>query len=201
MSSKFDSRPKGSDGSDFRHRQKVANHYKDSVVNKFRLKFVLSLHCMLLFLLILKVSEDLLDQFSVDFGPLERLNVPTPHFWEYWWLLSFVPVVIAFYALPKNNAKMMSRAYYGFFFTALLPVAFGAGYSLPLLIKFSSEHGAVDQLVKFLNVPLVVLEYAFYAVAFQVHVFTMYFATQLMKAWNQKSIKTSAKPKADKKAE
>uniref|UniRef100_A0A915JAM7 Protein jagunal n=1 Tax=Romanomermis culicivorax TaxID=13658 RepID=A0A915JAM7_ROMCU len=182
MSSKFGPRAAGSDGSDFKHRQRVANHYKESVVNKFRLKCVLILHIFLIVLLFFRVSEDILDQFDLDWAPLERLNLPTPHFWEYWWLLSFAPIMLAFWSMPKNNSRLMTQSYYCFFALALLPIACGAGYLLPSLYKFIYEPSSqkFDLFIKF---PIIILEYAFFAVSFQVHIFTMYFASQLIKAW------------------
>lgn len=130
----------------------------------------------------LKVVEDILDQFEIDWGPLERLNVPTPHFWEYWWLFSVIPLAFAFLAMPKNNEKRMSQSYYGIFLFGLIPVAAGAGHMLPTLVDYVKNPQDED-VVLFLNFPLVVLEYAFFAVAFQIHAFAMYFESQLIKSW------------------
>jgi len=129
-----------------------------------------------------KVVEDILDQFEIDWGPLERMNVPTPHFWEYWWLFSLIPLIFAFLAMPRNNEKRMSQSYYGLFLFGLIPVAAGAGSMLPTLVDYVKNPQDED-VVLFLNFPLVVLEYAFFVVAFQIHAFAMYFESQLIKSW------------------
>lgn len=167
-----------------------------SVINKFRLKCVLALHALLLLLMFFKVFEDILDQFDIDWGPLERLQVPMPNFWEYWWLFSLIPLVFAFLAMPRNNDKRMSQSYYGMFLFGLIPVAAGAGHKLPTIINYV-KNPQDDDVVMFLNFPLVVLEYAFFAVAFQIHAFTMYFESQLIKSWQPVVNREPAPPATD----
>jgi len=185
MASKFGARPVGTDGSDFRHRQRVAAHYRDSVTNKFRLKCAVLLHASLLGVMIFKLLEDILDRFEIDWGPLERLKVPVPHFWEYWWVASALPCIGSLTALPRNNERRLRQCYYGFFLFGLIPVAIGAGSKLPQLLDYSGYggDGGPPTTERFLGFPMVVVWFMFFAVAFQVHAFTMYFVTHLIKAW------------------
>jgi len=197
MASKYGARPVGTDGSDFKHRQRVALHYRESVTNKFRLKCAVLLHGFLLLLMLIKLLEDILDRFEIDWGPLERLKVPVPYFWEYWWMLSVVPCILALTSLPRNNERRLRRCYYGFFLFVLIPTAIGAGCKLPELLNYLGYYGDGSNddddddaaggpprtYERFLGFPMVVIWWMFFAVAFQVHAFTMFFITHLIKAW------------------
>jgi len=198
MASKFGARPVGTDGSDFRHRQRVALHYRESVTNKFRLKCAVLLHASLLGLMLFKLLEDILDRFEVDWGPLERLKVPVPHFWEYWWILSALPCFGSLTALSRNNERRLRQCYYGLFLFGLIPVAIGAGSKLPQLLDYlgyGAEGGAGPQSAeRFLGFPMVVVWFMFFAVAFQVHAFAMYFMTHLVKAWQPASARQTTTP-------
>ncbi|VDP09611.1 unnamed protein product [Soboliphyme baturini] len=187
MSSRFGPRAVGTDGSDFTHRQKVARHYKESVLNKFRLKFTLVLHVLILSLIIVKIF---LDGVSQNFGIYAKAKIPHTELWECWWTLSVVSLVLAYSSFARNNEYRMRLSYYGLVIFALIPLAFGAGSKLPELIRYVK--GGDARL--FCGFPLVVLWYIFFAVAFQVHWFTMYFEAQLVKAWLP--VKT-VKPKGD----
>jgi len=195
MASKFGPRAAGTDGSDFRHRQRVAVHYRESVTNKFRLKCAVLLHSSLLTVMLFKLLEDILDRFEVDWMPLERLKVPVPHFWEYWWMLSALPCVASLTALPRNNELRLRRSYYGFFLFGLIPVAIGAGHKLPQLLDYlgyGDASGGPQTAERFLGFPMVVVWLMFFAVAVQVHAFTMYFASNLVKAWQPRQLQQQA---------
>jgi hypothetical protein len=194
MASKFGPRAVGTDGSDFGHRQRVAPHFRESVTNKFRLKCAAVLHASLLVIILVKLLEDILDRFEIDWDPLERLKVPVPHFWEYWWMLSALPCIASLTALPRNNERRLRWCYYGFFLFGLLPVAIGAGYKLPQLLDYlgyGDTNGSPQAAERFLGFPMVVIWFMFFAVALQVHAFTMSFASNLVKAWRPATTKHS----------
>jgi len=66
----------GSDGSDFGHRERVANQYRISALSKSRLKACLFLHILLFFLLLTKLSADIFDRLDIFILEIEELEVP-----------------------------------------------------------------------------------------------------------------------------
>lgn len=142
--------------------------------------------------MLFKLLEDILDRFEIDWGPLERLKVPVPHFWEYWWILSVLPCFGSLTALPRNNERRLRQCYYGFFLFGLIPVAIGAGSKLPQLLDYLGYGDGSDgpqTAERFLGFPMVVIWFMFFAVAFQVHAFTMYFVTHLIKSWQPATVR------------
>jgi len=66
----------GTDGSDFSHRQRVAAHYQISSVNKNRLKSCIFFHYVLFFVMLAKLSADILDRLDIFILEIEELHVP-----------------------------------------------------------------------------------------------------------------------------
>ncbi|KRX39906.1 Protein jagunal -like protein [Trichinella britovi] len=182
MSSRFGPRAVGSDGSDFRHRQKVATHYRDSVLNKYRMKVTLSLHALLLFLIWAKLSVYVLRWFDFTLHFVSSIQMPQPEFWEYWWIFSFIPSWLTVDAMQRNDSSAILKAYFLFLICGLFPIAIGAGLNLNELVTYT-KHGRAEEL--FYDFPVVVIRYIFFAIALQVHVFAMYFCTKLGQAWQK----------------
>uniref|UniRef100_A0ABD2XFY0 Protein pellino n=1 Tax=Trichogramma kaykai TaxID=54128 RepID=A0ABD2XFY0_9HYME len=64
------------DGNDFQHRERVANHYQTSAVNKSRLRYCIFFHYILFFVMLAKLSADILDRFNIFILEIEELAVP-----------------------------------------------------------------------------------------------------------------------------
>jgi len=180
-------RAAGTDGADFVHRERVAGHYQQSVTSKFRLKVALFLHVTLYILMLARSSEQFLDWFHIDWPPLERLNLPDPQPWEFVWLLTIIPVGAMLAAMPRNKEKQLRIAYYGLFCFGILPCVFAVGsHSLELLNYMRDPAGNDRHRRKMLlGFPLVVLQFMFVAVALQLHLFALYYAAQLSRAWDR----------------
>uniref|UniRef100_A0A5S6QD67 Uncharacterized protein n=1 Tax=Trichuris muris TaxID=70415 RepID=A0A5S6QD67_TRIMR len=93
MSSRYGPRAVGTDGSDYRHRQRVASHYRDSAINKYRLRITLIMHSLLLFLVAAKVFIQMLQRLSLSPGVLSRVQLPSVNFWEVF--LGLMPITVA----------------------------------------------------------------------------------------------------------
>lgn len=147
------------------------------------------MHILLYVLLLLKLLEEILDIFAIDWGPLERMNIPSAKPWELSWLSSLIPMTMCFLAMPKNKDTLMLKAYYGFFLCGLLPLAIGAGTLLPDLLDYV-KNPKKDDVETILGFPAVVLSFMFIAVALQLHGFSMYFASHLVRIWRPREPKT-----------
>uniref|UniRef100_A0A915M8Z3 Protein jagunal n=1 Tax=Meloidogyne javanica TaxID=6303 RepID=A0A915M8Z3_MELJA len=96
----------GTDGTDFKHRQRVAASIKLSVQYKFYLKLLFALHFLILLPLWAKVGGELIfDQFKLMKQPKlwRRLDLPNAYPWEYVWCLSFIPIILAIPSFQKNR--------------------------------------------------------------------------------------------------
>uniref|UniRef100_A0A7E4UPC6 Protein jagunal n=1 Tax=Panagrellus redivivus TaxID=6233 RepID=A0A7E4UPC6_PANRE len=197
MSSRFGPRAAGTDGNDFKHRQRVAAQYQISASYKFYLKALFGLHFTVLLGLWAKVfGEIATTQFGLKSALLKRLDLPTAYPWEYVWCLSFVPIVIALYAMPKNKVKPMTIAYYSQFFFGVLPCCIGLGSQFPELIAYIQDPSRADIPTVRDSFPMVVVWFIFFLIAFQLHIFGMFFQYHLIEAW---SPATSTPAKEDEK--
>jgi len=66
----------GTDGSDFGHRERVANQYRISALSKSRLKICFFFHFLLFFLLLAKLSADIFDRLDIFILEIEELEIP-----------------------------------------------------------------------------------------------------------------------------
>ena len=99
-------RAAGTDGTDFQNRQRIAQHYQESVQYKSILKWFFVPHFLILVFMWLKVgSEFLRSNFGWKSAFFERLDMPSAYPWEYVWCLSFVPVVLALASFQRNKVS------------------------------------------------------------------------------------------------
>ena len=95
-----------------------------SEVNKNRLKWAISVHFYLLFLMLTKLSPDILDRLDIFVLELEELFVPKVHFlydreillvyfqplfWEWTWLLSTPVTFFGLSATKTANLKAVKQ--------------------------------------------------------------------------------------------
>uniref|UniRef100_A0A914I5Y6 tRNA (cytosine(34)-C(5))-methyltransferase n=1 Tax=Globodera rostochiensis TaxID=31243 RepID=A0A914I5Y6_GLORO len=179
----------GSDGSDFKHRQKIAASIKLSIQCKFYLKMLFLLHLSILLPMWVKVGGELVFK---EFGLLEQpdlwrqLDLPAAYPWEYVWCLSFIPMLFALLSFNRNKAILLKLHYYGQFVFGLMPACIGIGSQFPELVDFL-RHGESSRTPTFKgHFPMVVLWYLFFIAIFQVHGFSMYFSYNLYGAWHRK---------------
>ncbi len=155
-----------------------------SVVNKSRLKMISVVHFLLFVLMLFRLSVSLFVMFGMRPPAfLQKLRLPRPHPWEYWWLASILATILALLSLNRNQVFLIKQALLGIIVFGLGPTAFG-------IYEFSGELMTYMQTREskhlFHGFPLVVLYNMFLAIALQVHVFGAYFSLQLLKAWGSK---------------
>jgi len=151
-------------------------------VNKNRLKWAISIHFYLLFLMLTKLSPDILDRLDIFVLELEELFVPKPLFWEWTWLLSIPVTFFGLSATKTTNLKAIQQFLIGTLLFSLLPILVGMGLHFYDCYEFLTE-GLSENVVVWQGYPYSVLWYAFFFVALQVHLYEIYFGNCLMQAW------------------
>jgi len=151
-------------------------------VNKNRLKWAISVHFYLVFLMLTKLSSDVLDKLDIFVLELEELFVPKPLFWEWLWLLSLPVTFFGLSATKVPNLPAVKRFLIGTMVFSLVPILIGMGLHFYDCYEFLTE-GMSDNVAVWQGYPLAVLWYAFFFVALQVHLYEIYFGNCLMQAW------------------
>ncbi|CEF64658.1 Protein jagunal homolog 1 [Strongyloides ratti] len=169
---------KGTDGSDYNYRQKVASHYQISANYKFYLKFG---------------SEVLKKQFDITYPFFEKLDLPAAYHWEYVWCFSFIPPLFGILSFKKNNLQLMRYHYYGQFVLGVLPCAVGLGEQLPELIGFLRDMENFETPTFKGTFPMVILWFIFFILAFQLNLFSMYCGSILINCWSGRYNKKAKK--------
>ena len=82
------------------------------------------------------------------------------------------------------QVKLMRLAYYGQFFSGVLPLCIGLGSQFPELIEYIRDPSRTDIPTVKGSFPMVVIWFIFFLIAFQLHIFAMYFEYYLLAAWD-----------------
>ncbi|RWS20841.1 protein jagunal-like protein [Leptotrombidium deliense] len=179
----------GTDGNDYLHRQTVATHYQISALNKTRLKFCLVMHFLMFTLMMSKLMDDILDRFDIFVLQLQELYIPKPRLWEWIWSASVVFILIARKAIRKNNRTSMKFYVVATTLLALLPVLYSLGYYFNDVWEFIDSRDVTKVTEVWQGYPVGVLWYFFLLVSLQIHIFELYFAIKLIRAWSLKRSK------------
>ncbi|XP_065557872.1 protein jagunal-like [Artemia franciscana] len=188
MASRNGLMPLGTDGTDFMHRETVANQYKISAKGKSRLKTCLFIQVLLFFIMLTKLSADILDKLDIFVMEIEELEIPKPLYWEYIWCFSLISIFFGLAATRKNNVKMITRFVYGTVIFGVLPCLFCVAYYLGDVYSYIITR-SVEGVQVWQGYPYGILWYCFVVVALQVHFLSLYFAKQLLEAWKIRSSK------------
>ncbi|CAG9828355.1 unnamed protein product [Diabrotica balteata] len=177
--------PAGTDGSDFEHRQRVATHYQASALNKSRLKYCIFFHYLLFFVMLAKLSADILDRLDIFILEIEELDIPKPLWWEYIWCISFPLSFLGLEAIKKNRVSLMRYYRLGVLLFALVPICYAGVYyffDVWTYLKHEVEED-LENIEWWQGYPYGMLWYAFLIVALQIHLFTLHFSQKLLDAW------------------
>ena len=117
---------------------------------------------------------------------IQRLRLPRAQIWEYWWLASLLPCVIALWSLRRNRLFFIQQYMLGTVTFGLAPVLYAVIDNLDDLIDYWETKEAK---ITFRGYPMVVLWNMFLTIALQIHGFGLYFAWQLAKAWKPREMK------------
>lgn len=178
----------GTDGTDFAHRQRIAAQYQISAQNKSRLKYCIFFHYLLFFAMLAKLSADILDRLDIFILEIEELQVPKPLLWEYIWCVSLLLSFLGLAAVRKNRIKTMKRYMLGIVVFGFGPILYAAVYYFPEVWQYIST-GDTDDITLWQGYPYALLWYAFILLAVQVHLFSFYFARNLLTAWTARGSK------------
>lgn len=182
MASPGGPRALGTDGSDFNHRQKVASQYQASPLYKARFRFCIFSHFVLFLVLSAKLLEDVLDRLDVFILELEELYIPKPMIWEWMWLSSLLFTFFGLSGARKNKSGSMKIFVLGTVIFGLGPIFFAAIYYAKDMWQYVETRDS-SGLQRWQGYPIAVLWYIFLTAAFQMHLFSLYFAIRLLKAW------------------
>jgi len=184
----------GTDGSDFGHRQKVAKHYETSVENKYRLKWCIFLHFLLTVLMLVKLSDDILDRLDIFILSLQELYIPKPRLWEWMWSSSIVLSLFAMSSFKNNNMSRIRFYAIATFLWSLCPILYAlVYYSSDIYAYIASGRDISSVKERWMGLSVAIIWYAFCVVALQVHIGQLFFAIKLWFAWNIKKVTKKAK--------
>ncbi|OXU25864.1 hypothetical protein TSAR_015289 [Trichomalopsis sarcophagae] len=175
----------GTDGSDFQHRQRVAPHYQNSAMNKSRLKYCIFFHYILFFVMLAKLSADILDRLNIFILEIEELQVPQPLWWEYIWCTSLILSFLGLSAVRKNRIKTLQQYMIGITVLGFGSILYAFIYYFKDVYEYLST-GETENIHMWQDLPYGVLWYGFILAASQVHGFTLYFSYNLWSAWQTK---------------
>ncbi|KAL0819163.1 hypothetical protein ABMA28_008418 [Loxostege sticticalis] len=178
----------GTNGADFEHREKIAFQYQLSALNKSRLKYCVFFHHVLFFVMLAKLSADILDRLDIFILEIEELQIPQPLWWEYTWCLSLLLSFLGLAAIKRNNIKQLRRYMYGIVALGFGPLLYCILYYCGDVWRYLSRDEDEDdssevEIELWQGYPYGLLWYAFVLLASQVHFFQLYSSYNLLKAW------------------
>ncbi|XP_067266610.1 protein jagunal homolog 1-A [Chanodichthys erythropterus] len=173
MTSRAGPRAAGTDGSDFKHREKVASHYQMSASLKSEIKKLTVVHFFIWILVASQVAVSHLNLVSHDL-------VAMPYQWEYPYLLSLLPSFIGALAMPKNNISYLVISMISAGLFSVAPLIFGAMEMFPLAQQLY-RHGKAYRFI--FGFSAVSVMYLLMVIAVQVHAWQIYYSKKLLDAW------------------
>ncbi|KAL9872171.1 jagunal [Glossina fuscipes fuscipes] len=181
----------GTDGTDFEYRQRVAAPHQISLLNKSRLKYCIFFHALLFFVMLAKLTSDILDRLDVFVLEIEELEVPSPLWWEYIWLSSLLTSFLGLSAARANKIRKMQEYMFAIGLFALLPLLYCFIYYFGDVWEYLTLNENIDleetEIFLWRGMPYGLLWHAFCFVGFQIHGFTLYFSYNLVKAWKART--------------
>ncbi|TRZ01461.1 hypothetical protein DNTS_013966 [Danionella cerebrum] len=183
MASHVGPRAAGTDGSDFKHREKVASHYQMSASSKSEIKKLTVVHFILWILVAAQVTVTHLNLVSHDL-------VAMPYQWEYPYLLSLFPSFIGALAMPKNNISYLVISMISAGLFSVAPLIFGAMEMFPLAQQLY-RHGKAYRFI--FGFSAVSVMYLLMVIAIQVHALQIYYSKKLLDAWFNSTLEKKKK--------
>lgn len=174
----------GTDGTDFKHRQRVVSTHMASADAKYYLKLTFYLHLILYIIIVLKLSEDLLDRADIFILELQELEIPKPDLWEWLYGLSFFGNLLALRAMRTNSARLINLYHIATWLLSLTPLLLAQTAYFPDFVTFLQERDTEKVRYVWRQLPIAVIFQAFALVALQVHLMQVFYAYRLYKIWS-----------------
>lgn len=93
-----------------------------SVLNKSRFKACTMFHYLLFFVMLAKLSADILDKLDIFVLEIEELQIPNPLWWEYVWCLSILITFVGLWATKQNRVRTMQQYVAGIIVFGYVPL-------------------------------------------------------------------------------
>lgn len=157
----------------------------ENAKNKSRLKWTILFHTLLGVVMAVKLLPEVLDKLDIFVLEIEELLIPKPQLWEWIWVSSLLPMVLAWSACKKSKVFQMQIFQLLNIATAVIPIVVGMSYHFSELSEVitGSEDGLIS---KWKGFSVAMLWYVFFLIALQVHGMEIFFAHTLTKAWQPK---------------
>nr|ACO15019.1 jagunal [Caligus clemensi] len=172
----------GTDGDDYLHREQIVKQYYISSQTKTRLKWSVLFHYALGFILLAKFLPDALDKLGIFVLEIEELLIPKAKLWELCWIVSIPVTFLGLASCKRSNASMMTSFFYGILIFGLFPALVGLVSNFSDLYTYASTKD-LEQVETWNGYPVAVLWYFYLFMSLQAHLFELYFAKTLIKAW------------------
>ncbi|EDV24985.1 Protein jagunal-like protein 1-A [Trichoplax sp. H2] len=172
---------KGSDGSDWKHRERVADHYKRSVEYKSSYSFFTDIYMILLVGVIVV-------EYILPYALTQSINASL---WQHIWLLSIVPVLIGRLALSRNNSGLMILFIFGTLCLGLGPLIAGArDYGFLMYRRINDRTPSDVKVATFavFGTYSIILRCSFIVIAFIVHILSLRTGAKLCGVWRTKKL-------------
>lgn len=173
MASRAGPRAAGTDGSDFQHRERVASHYQMSVALKSEIRKLNIVH---LLIWVLMAAQVIVSQLSL----VSHKVVASPYQWEYPYLLSIIPTVFCFLALPRNNISYLVISMISAGLFSVAPLIYGSMEMFPVAQQLY-RHGKAYRFI--FGFSAVSVMYLVIVIAMQVHGWQIYYSKKLLDQW------------------
>eukprot|EP00795_Rhopilema_esculentum_P017531 gene17531-9156_t len=198
MAARAGPRAEGTDGSDFKHREKVASHYQESVTIKGKLRKSLVPHMFLTILAFGRLASVALGMLMIgDWvlglaflngkGITVSLSKSTyfkpAEFWELLWIVSGLAAYIGYNSLSKNHVVQILTYIFGNLLFGLASLAYGSWKIIDRALQIYKQGSSFTE---WKDAPMKI---ALIAVCLQVQISGLYNAVRLYKAWTGKGKK------------
>lgn len=166
-------RASGTDGSDFQHRERVANHYQMSVSLKNEIKKLTYAHILLWVLIAAQIGVAHLKLVSHSL-------VAMPYQWEYPYMLSIIPSLLGLFSFPRNNISYLVISMISAGLFSIAPLIYGSMEMFPMAQQLY-RHGKAYRFI--FGFSAVSVLYLVMVVAVQVHGWQIYYSKKLLDSW------------------
>ncbi|TMS06830.1 Protein jagunal-like protein 1-A [Larimichthys crocea] len=173
MTSRVGLRAVGTNGSDFKPRERVAPHYQMSASLKSEVRKLNLVHLLLWLLVAAQVTVSHLNLVSHD-------TVSMPYQWEYPYLLSLLPLLCSSLSLPKNNISYLVISMISGGLFSVAPLIYGGMEMFPVAQQLY-RHGKAYRFI--FGFSAVTVMYLIMVVAVQVHAWQLYYMKKLLDSW------------------
>ena len=154
--------------------------------NKASLKLSILGHYVLLVVMAFKLLPELLEKLDISVLRMGEPFVPKARLWEWIWMTSVLPTIIAWSACRRAKILPMKIFVMCIYCTGLVPVLVGLWYNFEIfyyIVIGCGDRRISNEFRARLGVPIEALWHLFFFIAIQIHIRQLYLGYTLVKAW------------------